>query len=41
MHLDILDDLAELVLSGNGTVLVFDKEAMPSDTGIAAIYRYK
>ncbi len=38
---DILDDLAELVLSGNGTVLVLEKEAMPSDTGIAAIYRYK
>ncbi|MBN1775841.1 MAG: hypothetical protein JW817_05180 [Clostridiales bacterium] len=37
---DILDDLAELVLSNNGTVLILDQEAMPTDTGVAAIYRY-
>lgn len=37
---DILDDLAELVLSGGGTVFVLSKDRMPSATGIAAIYRY-
>ncbi|NLW89945.1 MAG: hypothetical protein GXY43_09560 [Clostridiaceae bacterium] len=38
---DILDDLAEMVLSQKGTVLVLEKEAMPADTGVAAIFRYK
>ena len=38
---DILDDLAELVLKKRGEVIVLPKERMPSDTGIAAIYRYK
>jgi len=37
---DILDDLAELVLSGGGAVIVLTKEMMPCNTGIAAIYRY-
>ncbi len=37
---DILDDLAELVLSCGGTVFVLPKDKMPSCTGIAAIYRY-
>ena len=37
---DILDDLAELVLSGGGTVFVLPKEKMPGTTGIAAIFRY-
>jgi hypothetical protein len=37
---DILDDLAELVLSGGGAVFVLPKDKMPSTTGIAAIYRY-
>lgn len=37
---DVLDDLAELVLLGGGSVLVLTKEMMPSTTGIAAIYRY-
>lgn len=40
-HDDILDDLAEIVLSGGGTVTVLSAEEMPSKTGIAAIYRYK
>ena len=38
---DILDDLAELVLKKRGEVVVLPKESMPSDAGIAAIYRYK
>ncbi len=37
---DILDDLAELVLLGGGSVLLLAKDLMPSTTGIAAIYRY-
>ena len=37
---DVLDDLAELVLSGGGEVFVLTKDNMPSATGIAAIYRY-
>ncbi len=36
---DVLDDLAELVLSKRGEVIVLPKERMPSDTGVAAIYR--
>lgn len=38
---DILDDLAELVLSNGGDVLVLAQDKMPSNTGVAAIYRYK
>ena len=37
---DVLDDLAELVLSSGGDVFVLTKDNMPSSTGIAAIYRY-
>ena len=37
---DILDDLAELVLKNRGDVMVLPKEMMPSDTGVAGIYRY-
>jgi hypothetical protein len=37
---DLLDDLAELVLRQDGQVLVLPQVAMPSDTGVAAIYRY-
>ncbi len=40
-HVDILDDLAEIVLSHGGTVTVLSKDEMPSKTGVAAIYRYK
>lgn len=39
-HDDILDDLAELVLSGGGAVVILPKDKMPSTTGIAASYRY-
>lgn len=38
---DVLDDLAELVLSKGGSVLVLDEVQIPSDTGVAAFYRYK
>jgi hypothetical protein len=38
---DVLDDLAEMVLSNGGSVLVLTEDKMPSDTGVAAIYRYK
>lgn len=37
---DIIDDLAELVLSNGGTVFILTKNMMPSTTGVAAIYRY-
>lgn len=37
---DILDDIAEIVLNAKGEVVVLPKERMPTDTGIAAIYRY-
>lgn len=40
-HDDVLDDLAEMVIVNGGTVLVLEKDMMPSTTGIAAIYRYK
>ncbi|MDZ4806190.1 MAG: hypothetical protein SGI90_15125 [Candidatus Eisenbacteria bacterium] len=37
---DILDDLAEAVLRTKGTVVVVPADRLPSDTGVAAIYRY-
>ena len=37
---DILDDIAEMVLKNRGDVVVFTKDMMPSDTGVAAIFRY-
>lgn len=37
---DLLDDLGELVTKKGGTVLVIPAERMPSQTGVAAIYRY-
>jgi hypothetical protein len=37
---DVLDDLAALVLQRGGEVVVVPAASMPSDTGIAAIYRY-
>lgn len=37
---DVLDDIAELVFKQQGEVVVIPKERMPSDTGVAAIYRY-
>ena len=37
---DVLDDLAEMVLRQDGHVLILPENAMPTDTGVAAIYRY-
>jgi len=37
---DVLDDLAEAVLRTKGDVVIVPKERMPSDTGLAATYRY-
>lgn len=37
---DVLDDIAEIVFKQDGEVVVVPAERMPSDTGIAAIYRY-
>jgi hypothetical protein len=37
---DTLDDLAELVLSAGGRVVVVPAARMPTTTGVAAIYRF-
>jgi hypothetical protein len=37
---DILDDLGELTLKAGGEVVIVPGERMPTDTGVAAIYRY-
>jgi hypothetical protein len=37
---DILDDLAERVLKTGGQVIVAPRASMPTDTGLAAIFRY-
>jgi hypothetical protein len=37
---DVLDDLGELVLQKGGQMLVVPAERMPTQTGIAAIYRF-
>jgi hypothetical protein len=37
---DLLDEVAEVVLRADGEVLVLPPEMMPTDQGIAAIYRY-
>jgi len=37
---DLLDDMGELVMKMGGEVMVLPTGKMPSDTGLAAIYRY-
>ncbi len=37
---DLLDDLGELVVKMGGHVMVIPTEKMPSETGLAAIFRY-
>jgi len=37
---DVLDDLAEAVLRMKGEVVVVPAERMPTDTGVAATFRY-
>jgi hypothetical protein len=37
---DVLDDIAERVLAASGTVYVVPPDQMPSDTGVAATFRF-
>ena len=37
---DLLDDMGELVMKMGGNVVVLPKEKMPSETGLAAIFRF-
>lgn len=37
---DLLDDLGELVLKKGGQIVIVPADRMPTDTGIAAIYRF-
>jgi hypothetical protein len=37
---DILDDVAQFTLDRSGEVFILSKDEMPTDSGIAAIYRY-
>lgn len=37
---DLLDDIAEITLNHGGQVVVVPKPRMPSETGLAAIYRF-
>jgi peptide subunit release factor 1 (eRF1) len=37
---DLLDDMGELVTKMGGQVMVVPSDKMPSDTGLAAIFRY-
>lgn len=37
---DLIDELGELVVRKGGKVLVLPKDKMPTDTGLAAIFRY-
>ncbi len=37
---DVLNDLAKMVYKHKGEVVILPKERMPSETGVAAIYRY-
>lgn len=37
---DLLDDMGELVIKMGGSVIVLPSDKMPSETGLAAIYRY-
>src|SRR5207253_10374982 len=37
---DLLDEIAEEVLRTKGTVVVVPRERMPTETGLAAIFRF-
>jgi hypothetical protein len=37
---DLLDDMGELVIKMGGNVIVLPSDSMPSESGLAAIYRY-
>jgi hypothetical protein len=36
----LLDDLSAVVLQNGGEVIIVPAERMPTDTGLAAIYRF-
>jgi hypothetical protein len=37
---DFLDDVGELVLKNGGQIVIVPADRMPTQTGIAAIYRF-
>jgi hypothetical protein len=37
---DLLDDLGERALKAGGEVVIVPAERMPTDTGVAAVYRF-
>jgi len=37
---DLLDDIAEVVLKAGGEVIIVPEDQMPTDSGLAAIYRF-
>jgi hypothetical protein len=37
---DVLDDLGEMVIRMGGRIVIIPQEKMPTDNGVAAIYRY-
>ena len=37
---DLLDDLGELVTKMGGKVMVIPQDKMPTETGVAGVYRY-
>src|SRR4029079_7115922 len=37
---DLIDDMAELALKSGGDVVVVPHDRMPTETGLAAIYRF-
>lgn len=37
---DLLDDLTEMVFTAGGEVVMLPKDKMPTDRGVAAVYRY-
>ena len=37
---DVYDEMAEVVLSRGGEVLILEKEDMPNTSDLAAVYRY-
>lgn len=40
LDMDILGDLAEMILQTGGNIVMLPKERMPTDTGVAAMYRF-
>lgn len=40
LEMDILGDLAEMILQTGGNIIMLPKERMPTETGVAAMYRF-